>query len=409
MAKNFKEWCFENDRQDLLDRWDYELNNFQPDDITMGSERAVLLKCPRGIHKSEPHKIYPLNAPGKSHQALSCKACGSFAQHIIDDYGEEYLNKIWSDKNNKSPWEVPFRTKKKIYLVDENNPDLVNEIAPDSFFHPTTRCIPSDENVPREKSLAIIHPRSVEYWSDKNIKSPYEYRCTSNEKVYWKCDNGKHDDYLREINQARAKNFECPICARYGHGLIDLTGNQYGELTVISYDKTIDKVPYWNCICSCGNHVSIRGSVLRRGDAKTCGDGSHYAGENNPNWKGGCKTESQKIRGTKKYRDFRDSVIKKNNSICLISLQRTDTPNLHHIYPVCDYPEYMFEEWNTIILDDKYHNMFIEGSFHHKYGSKHNTPDQLQEYINEERKKLGINIPFNIYEYIDNIKKNIVA
>ena len=30
-----------------------------------------------------------------------------------------------------------------------------------------------------------------------------------------------------------------------------------------------------------------------------------------------------------------------------------------------------------------------------------NTPEQLEEYINNKRKELGINIPFNIEEYLN--------
>ena len=32
-TKSFKQWCIENDRQDVLDRWDYDKNNKKPDEI----------------------------------------------------------------------------------------------------------------------------------------------------------------------------------------------------------------------------------------------------------------------------------------------------------------------------------------------------------------------------------------
>lgn len=34
------------------------------------------------------------------------------------------------------------------------------------------------------------------------------------------------------------------------------------------------------------------------------------------------------------------------------------------------------------------------------YGTHNNTPEQFQEYANNRRKQLGINIPFNIYDYM---------
>lgn len=33
------------------------------------------------------------------------------------------------------------------------------------------------------------------------------------------------------------------------------------------------------------------------------------------------------------------------------------------------------------------------------YGTHNNTPEQLEEYINQRRKELGIDIPFSIEEY----------
>lgn len=54
--------------------------------------------------------------------------------------------------------------------------------------------------------------------------------------------------------------------------LIDLTGERFGRLIVISraginsYGK-----PTWNCMCDCGNHVIVNAHELRNGDTKSCG------------------------------------------------------------------------------------------------------------------------------------------
>lgn len=54
--------------------------------------------------------------------------------------------------------------------------------------------------------------------------------------------------------------------------LIDLTGKQFGELTVLARSpvNSKDGKPMWVCRCSCGNVKSIKGDVLRRGDTKSC-------------------------------------------------------------------------------------------------------------------------------------------
>lgn len=53
--------------------------------------------------------------------------------------------------------------------------------------------------------------------------------------------------------------------------LIDLTGQQFGELTVIERDNSKKKKVYWKCKCSCGNYASVLGDYLRSGHTKSCG------------------------------------------------------------------------------------------------------------------------------------------
>ena len=52
---------------------------------------------------------------------------------------------------------------------------------------------------------------------------------------------------------------------------IDITGQQFGELTVLGYAETIKSCAYWKCQCSCGNIVKVRGDHLRHGQTKSCG------------------------------------------------------------------------------------------------------------------------------------------
>ena len=56
--------------------------------------------------------------------------------------------------------------------------------------------------------------------------------------------------------------------------LIDLTGQKFGKLTVISRatDKKYNN-PHWICSCSCGNidNIIVSGNNLRQGRVKSCG------------------------------------------------------------------------------------------------------------------------------------------
>lgn len=53
--------------------------------------------------------------------------------------------------------------------------------------------------------------------------------------------------------------------------LINLTGNRYGILVVLSRGENIGKRPTWLCRCDCGNTKEIMGGHLKSGDVRSCG------------------------------------------------------------------------------------------------------------------------------------------
>lgn len=54
--------------------------------------------------------------------------------------------------------------------------------------------------------------------------------------------------------------------------LVDLTGKKFGSLTVVSRAENNKwKKSRWNCLCDCGNTVTVLGSSLSYGETKSCG------------------------------------------------------------------------------------------------------------------------------------------
>ena len=53
--------------------------------------------------------------------------------------------------------------------------------------------------------------------------------------------------------------------------LVDLTGQKFGRWLVIDLDEKRGTSYYWNCLCSCGEIRSIRGTSLQGGGSKSCG------------------------------------------------------------------------------------------------------------------------------------------
>ena len=59
-------------------------------------------------------------------------------------------------------------------------------------------------------------------------------------------------------------------------GLIDLTGQRFGRLTVLERDGSYtlysgDSVPTWVCKCDCGTECIVMGRNLRSGATRSCG------------------------------------------------------------------------------------------------------------------------------------------
>lgn len=73
------------------------------------------------------------------------------------------------------------------------------------------------------------------------------------------------------------------------HSMKDLTGQTFGNLTVIGIDGLTTNLKhrsYWKCQCNCGNMTSVSGQSLKSGSTKSCGCKSVRVGKNSPYWIG---------------------------------------------------------------------------------------------------------------------------
>ncbi|HEM3451962.1 TPA: HNH endonuclease [Streptococcus suis] len=64
---------------------------------------------------------------------------------------------------------------------------------------------------------------------------------------------------------------------------------------------------------------------------------------------------------TKKWEKFRDKMMRKSDYLCQESLRyglSVSAEMVHHIFPVSEYPELEFVEWNCLALTNRKHNTF---------------------------------------------------
>jgi len=99
-------------------------------------------------------------------------------------------------------------------------------------------------------------------------------------RTKWKCqcDCGSSVEVYAQ-NLVTGNTTTCGCSGRGRKSKIDITGEKFGRLTVLSQytgeEKTGGGGTNWNCLCDCGSQVVKNGYALRAGDIKTCGCGSH--------------------------------------------------------------------------------------------------------------------------------------
>ena len=161
------DWCIENNRMDLNDRFDEEKNGCTTKEVGYKSNLKWWFKCPRGLHDSDQYFMcFVTNDP---HRNLICRKCNSVAQVVIDRFGEDYLNIHWHKDNVLSPWEIPAGSAKIKIIVQCNNKDYhVYEQAASSFAKGIGCPYCINRKVHPNDSLAVLYPEVIDKWSDKN-------------------------------------------------------------------------------------------------------------------------------------------------------------------------------------------------------------------------------------------------
>lgn len=212
-STTFYDWCIINSREDILDRWDYEINKCNPNDISFSSSKKYWFKCPNGIHESE---LKSIDGMIRRNNKIICKKCSSFAYLNINKLGKDFLEKYWDyDKNTLDPWAISKSSEKKIWIKCQKKDYHGSYQTSCSHFSSGKRCPLCSKHggkVHKLDSLGTSYPESVNVWSNINEMSPYDFPVYSEKKVWWKCPNGNHDDFKRTVATSVILNFRCPEC-----------------------------------------------------------------------------------------------------------------------------------------------------------------------------------------------------
>lgn len=211
---SFKDWCSQNERYDLMDRWDYNLNQYTPDIVACKSGYEIFFKCPEGKHKSKKVVLASVTNNGNK---LECDECyleeNSFG--VWCEKNKPYLLELWDCELNKvSPYEITYGTSKKYYFKCPRN---LHESQLKSISKITGR----GDDILCNKCNSIGQYIVDHYGSDaldlmwdygENIYNPFEIAHCAKKHIYIKCMNEHNHPSYRISCPNFVKGRGCPVC-----------------------------------------------------------------------------------------------------------------------------------------------------------------------------------------------------
>ena len=210
--ESFYDWCIKYNYIDILNRWDYELNDELPSKVCKASGKKYYFKCPLKIHDSEIKNLSTFTYYQKN--IMGCNKCNSFGQWGIDNFGEDFLEKYWDyDKNiNIDPFLLDKSSNKKVWIKCQNKEYHVYKTMCARFYIGNRCSYCHGYKTHIYNSLGYLLPEILNIWSDKNDYSPYTIKPNSGKYAWFKCPESKHMDYNKIINIANIQNFRCSDC-----------------------------------------------------------------------------------------------------------------------------------------------------------------------------------------------------
>ena len=223
MKKSFKEWCIENNCEELLKQWLVEENlPLTPDSVSYGCDKYVKWKC----HECE--HVWETKIGVRTARITKCPICArkirneKMLQTKIEKLGSlearyPEIMKQWDyTKNNILPSQVlPKSNQKAWWICNECGFSYLQRIESKVRGLGCPNCKQKNRiktMVSKHGSLLSVAPHFENEWSPNknNGLTIAEMTPSSNKKVWWRCSNG----HEWEASPAtRLRGHGCPFCS----------------------------------------------------------------------------------------------------------------------------------------------------------------------------------------------------
>lgn len=235
MRQTLYDYCKHNNKQYLLDEWDYESNNaigLFVDKISHGSGKIAHWIC------SNNHK-YQKRIDARTCNNSKCPYCESNKKALLINTNDlatmhPTLIEEWDYDKNKTinPKHILSNSNKKVWWKCKKcgnswqsavrQRTLVGQGCPFCSHHKT---------IVGKNDLQTLFPEIAKEWDyNKNMNSPNSISAFSGKKVWWKCHYCKYEWQTAVYNRT-AKKTNCPSCT--------MKTTSFGEQALFYYVKKI--------------------------------------------------------------------------------------------------------------------------------------------------------------------------
>lgn len=195
-----------------------EKNKKSPYEYASNGCDKAWFKCLKGLGHPDSFQ----NIGNKGNFNHGCPYCSGKKACVENSFGNLHPDKVneWSEKNKKTPYEHTYGGRKKVYwkcLKGVGHPDYIQTLNQKHTGYGCPKCkldtLGIRMSTPDEgKSLGDLFDNVVKTWSEKNTKTPFDYKPYSGEYAWFKCE--KHEDYEVKISSKTLLMSGCPLCSK---------------------------------------------------------------------------------------------------------------------------------------------------------------------------------------------------